>query len=294
MSNNISNDKKLQVKELIDEMDIIVFEPIKEITRENRIIKTYIVSLFNDIRYLYDFFYYASKCYDKYFFNFVNENNEVVTKEFITNEFVLTTENIERICEENKLQLSITLYVNNKHMTISKQYGKDEIIVISTLDEKGLDLDRNIVPLMSNYLNWIQSEQIYGILKEALSNTKKVYLASGYLLIQYMLDLSDEEYNEFYNTNLKWLEKKVDTVSSDKKFWTALLEEIGKALIEKRAIKELSERMKYITTIDCFCGQEIEVDWREIPQTEKVVHIKCPICDGEIKAGNPLYIESEM
>lgn len=292
MTNDISSDNKSQVNELIDEMNIIVFDKIRETVRENRVIRTYKVSLFNSIWYLYDFFYYASKCYDKCFINFVNENHEVVTKQFLTNEFILETENIEKICEENKLKLSMTLYVNNRHWTISKQYGKDEITIMSTLDEKGLDLDKNIGSLMFNYLKWIQSEHICAILNDSPKNSNKIALASGYLLIQYMLELSDEEYNEFYNTNLKWLEKKFDTVSSDKSFWTTLLDDMGKTLVEK--VKSKAPNIESVQSIDCFCGQKIQVDWSKIPQTEKVIYITCSQCNSERKIGNPFYKEGKL
>jgi len=268
MNNDISSANISQINKLIDEMNIIVFDKTRELLRENRVIRTYKIRLFNDIWYLYDFFYYASKCYDKYFINFVNENHEVVTKKILTNEFVLQTENIKKICEENKLKISITLYVNNRHLTISKQYGKDEITIMSTLDEKGLDIDKNIDSLISNYLNWIQSEHIYAVLKnsdyinvlqressnleEACKNTliniNEVSLASAYYLIDHILKLSENEYEDYYNTNLQWLEEKFTTVSGDKKFWIFLMENIGKTLILKKGMQEIANNLKYNVT----------------------------------------------
>lgn len=45
--------------------------------------------------------------------------------------------------------------------------------------------------------------------------------------------------------------------------------------------------------IDCFCGHSFSVDWSKIPETEKIVYLKCPNCGSELKRGNPNYVEKE-
>ena len=100
----------------------------------------------------------------------------------------------------------MTLFVNYKHWTMIKQYGKDEVTIMSTLDENGLDLDKNMNSLIDNYLNWIQSEHIHSILKNlnyinmlqsdssklqedcknALMSINEVTLASVYYLIEHI------------------------------------------------------------------------------------------------------------
>ncbi len=263
MTNDISNNK-LEIDKLISEMDIIIFNKTKEITKENRIMRVYNIRLFNDVWYLYDFFVYGTKCYDEYFINFTNENNEVVTQQVVKNDFALKADNLKRICDESKLNLSMTLFVNHKHWTITKQYNKDTITIMSTLDERGLDLDKNINSLIGNYLNWIQSEHIYSVLKDsdyinvlkkssklyedcktALMGIKDIYLASVYYLIEHILKLPENKYEDYYNTNLQWLEEKFDTVSKDKKFWCFLMENIGETLIFKKKIKEIAHNSNY-------------------------------------------------
>ena len=223
MTNDIYNNKP-EINKLINEMNIIVFNKTREITRENRIIRIYNIRLFNDVWYLYDFFVYGTKCYDEYYINFTNENNEGVTQQVIKNDFDLKADNLKKICDESKLNLSMTLFVNDKHWTITKKYGKDEVAIMSTLDEKGLDLDKNMSSLIGNYLNWIQSEHIYGILndlndmmnmlqgksnkleevcKDALIGIKEIFLASAYSLIEYILKLPENEYEDNYNNNIQ-------------------------------------------------------------------------------------------
>ena len=51
MTNDISNNK-LEIDKLISEMDIIIFNKTKEITKENRIMRVYNIRLFNDVWYL--------------------------------------------------------------------------------------------------------------------------------------------------------------------------------------------------------------------------------------------------
>lgn len=67
----------------------------------------------------------------------------------------------------------------------------------------------------------------------------------------------------------------------------------------RSAIQILKENIERLTnikennnnpnTIKCFCGNEIQVDWSKIPNTEKIVYLKCPNCNSELKRGNPLY-----
>ena len=67
----------------------------------------------------------------------------------------------------------------------------------------------------------------------------------------------------------------------------------------RSAIQILKENIERLTnikennnnpnTIKCFCGNEIQVDWSKIPNTEKIVYLKCPNCNSELKHGNPLY-----
>lgn len=69
----------------------------------------------------------------------------------------------------------------------------------------------------------------------------------------------------------------------------------------KSAIQILKENIERLTnikennnnpnTIKCFCGNEIQVDWSKIPNTEKIIYLKCPKCDSELKRGNPFYVD---
>lgn len=67
----------------------------------------------------------------------------------------------------------------------------------------------------------------------------------------------------------------------------------------KNAIQILKEKVDRLTnikennnpsnTIKCFCGNELQIDWSKIPNTEKIVYLKCPNCNSELKRVNPLY-----
>lgn len=71
----------------------------------------------------------------------------------------------------------------------------------------------------------------------------------------------------------------------------------------KSAIQILNENIEKLTnieendtnpnTIKCFCGNEIQVDWSKISNNEKIVYLKCPNCNSELKRGNPLYNNTE-
>lgn len=71
----------------------------------------------------------------------------------------------------------------------------------------------------------------------------------------------------------------------------------------KSAIQILKENIERLTnieennntpnTIKCFCGNEIQVDWSKIPNSEKIIYLKCPKCASELKRGNPNYTQQE-
>ena len=54
-------------------------------------------------------------------------------------------------------------------------------------------------------------------------------------------------------------------------------------------VKEDTTNSK-IQTIKCFCGNEIQVDWSIVPNTEKTIYLKCPKCGSELKRGNPFAL----
>ncbi len=70
----------------------------------------------------------------------------------------------------------------------------------------------------------------------------------------------------------------------------------------KSAIQILKENIDRLTNVKennnnpnivkCFCGNEIQVDWSKIPNTEKVIYLKCPKCGSELKRGNPFTLEN--
>ena len=47
-----------------------------------------------------------------------------------------------------------------------------------------------------------------------------------------MLSLKEDEYDTFYNENIKWIEKSFDFVKKDKEYWESLLEDIKEELIK--------------------------------------------------------------
>ncbi len=71
----------------------------------------------------------------------------------------------------------------------------------------------------------------------------------------------------------------------------------------KSAIQILKENIERLTnieennntpnTIKCFCGNEIQIDWSKISNNEKIIYLKCPKCDSELKRGNPNYKQQE-
>lgn len=52
--------------------------------------------------------------------------------------------------------------------------------------------------------------------------------------------------------------------------------------------------MNKVQKIDCFCGKSFDFDWSKIPDTEKIIYMRCPNCDSELKRGNPYYINSDI
>ena len=47
-----------------------------------------------------------------------------------------------------------------------------------------------------------------------------------------------------------------------------------------------------LKTIKCFCGNEIQVDWSKVPNTEKTIYLKCAKCGSTLKRGNPFVLEN--
>lgn len=54
-------------------------------------------------------------------------------------------------------------------------------------------------------------------------------------------------------------------------------------------VKEDTTNSK-VQTIKCFCGNEIQVDWSKVSNTEKTIYLKCPKCGSELKRGNPFTL----
>lgn len=57
---------------------------------------------------------------------------------------------------------------------------------------------------------------------------------------------------------------------------------------EEKSTNNTMEDIKCIV-----CGNIIKMDWSKIPNTEKIVYLKCSNCGAELKRGNPNYIEKE-
>ena len=45
--------------------------------------------------------------------------------------------------------------------------------------------------------------------------------------------------------------------------------------------------------IKCFCGNIFEFDWGKVPDKEKIVYLRCPSCNAELKRGNPNYKDNK-
>lgn len=231
---DIEKNNSKSINEIINQMKLIEFSKINEAKVDNKLIYSYHVHLFRDSWFTFDFMIYASKCYKNYNVNFFNQDNKCVTADFINANFSLDTDNIQRICNDYHLNFSMTYFLNEKGFTATKLFGKDQIIFVTSLDEKGVDLNDNIELVKYNYLIYTQSEHIYWIIKNNSKNEKnnKINLSSGYILIQYMLSLKEDEYDTFYNENIKWIEKSFDFVKKDKEYWESLLEDIKEELIK--------------------------------------------------------------
>lgn len=86
---------------------------------------------------------------------------------------------------------------------------------------------------------------------------------------------------------------------NDRPYYSSAIEEmmdyIDKYYEFFNAKEETTEGNKINNTIEdikCFaCGNVIKMDWSKIPNTEKIIYLKCQNCGTELKRGNPNYIE---
>lgn len=226
-------EKDAKINEIINQMNLIEFSKIDEAKANNKLINVYHVNLFKNPWFTFDFMIYASKCYKKYNFNFFNQANKCVTGDFVNDKFSLDEDNVQKICSDNHLNFSMTYFIEQKGLTAIKPFDKDQIIFITSLDDTGVDLNKNIEFLKYNYLIYIQSEHIFTVIKNKSKNQRnnKINLGSAYILIKYMLSLKEDEYNTFYNENMKWIEQGFNFVKKDKAYWEILLDEIKEELI---------------------------------------------------------------
>ena len=54
-----------------------------------------------------------------------------------------------------------------------------------------------------------------------------------------------------------------------------------------------SDYMENKEKIKCFCGETFEFDWTKIPNTGKILYLRCPSCNAELKIGNPNYKDNK-
>lgn len=216
------------VQPIVNSNDIILFEKADEAKVGNNYVQPYNVNLFNNTWFIFDFLIYASKCVKDFRINFFDQQNNRVTDKYVTNNFVFKANYIENICSSNRINFAITLFLDQKSFTATKFWNRSQILFATTLDERGVNLTSIIDQLTNYYLFYIQSEHLYAII-DSYNNQKvnnKIILSSGWLLIKYMLSLNENQYDEFYAKNIKWIESNFPFVNKDRNYWNTLLNKI--------------------------------------------------------------------
>lgn len=221
------------VNQFIDGIDFMVFDKLDSFKSNNKQFDTYSVKLFQNDWFTYDFMLFAKKYYPRFAINFSDMANNVVTENFTNDDLALAPDIIQELCQENRLNFSITYNVNGKPFTIMKPYNKSELVFVTSLDSEGFNMSEAIDTLKKWYTDYICCDHTY-IAIDALYNNQKVdstILFSSFKLIEYMLSLEDNEYDVFYEENVKWLENKFDFISKDKEFWVSFLEQIMQEIL---------------------------------------------------------------
>lgn len=221
------------VNEFIDNIDFNLFKKTDSFKSNNKLFDTYNVKLFQNEWFTYDFMLFARKYYPQFTINFSDIANNVVTESFVNANFILAPDVIQDLSQENRLNFSITYNVNGKPFTIMKPYNKSELVFVTSLDSHEFNMSEAIDTLNKWYTEYIYCDHTY-ITLDALYNNKKVestILFSSFKLIEYMLSLADNEYDVFYDENVKWLENKFDFVTKDKEFWQSLFDRIVQEIL---------------------------------------------------------------
>lgn len=170
-------------------------------------------------------------------------------------------------------------YENNDLKTAVKQLDMSANELLKddkTLDPVWTNISKNVY--ISVILNNFSKEAEFSLkdLQSMLNNQALVY------------DNIIEFCNKFENT------EEISFATSLKKISKNPLKsaiQILKENIEK--LTNIKENDTNPNTIKCFCGNEIQVDWSKISNTEKTIYLKCPKCDSELKRGNPNYKQQE-
>lgn len=221
------------VSEFIDNIEFNLFKKTDSFKSNNKLFDTYNVKLFQNEWFTYDFMLFARKYYPQFTINFSDIANNVVTENFTNDNLALAPDIIQELCQENRLNFSITYNVNGKPFTIMKPYNKSELVFVTSLDTHEFNMSEAIDTLKQWYTDYICCDHTY-ITLDSLYNNKKVdsiFLFSSFKLIIYMLSLEENEYDVFYEENVKWLENKFDFISKDKDLWKGLLNRIVQEIL---------------------------------------------------------------
>ena len=214
---------------MLDNIDnLVVFSKKMEMEVNGDNTLSYSVDFFHEEFFTYDFLVYITNRIPEAYIRLFDGLNLVDT--IFPKDVKSNIRNFVEECHSKKLDVDFMYQLNGKTFSILKQYSKNEITVVTSNNEKGVDnLNILIDKLKNDYVLYTESEMLYNYLTGMNNET---ILECSYDIVNRLLSFqNDVEYQKFYDDNLKWLKEKFSFISNDRTYWEIKLNEIKSKLV---------------------------------------------------------------
>ena len=207
------------------------FSKIEEKKEVGKYFYNYDVLFFQNDFFTYDFLVYISHRAKVKKITFFDKNQYKDTKPIEEIEKSIT--NFKNYCKDNKLDVSFLYTLGNGCFSITKFHSHNIIAIVTNDDETKVENLTSIIEILKNdYIVYTESEFLYGYFSNDYSLTN---LIGAYDLLSKMLKTNDDnQFNSFYEKNIKWLKEHFSVIKNDRIFWKDILADIENKINETK------------------------------------------------------------
>lgn len=194
---------------------------------------------------------------------------------------------------ERNLKIAYLNYENNNLNETLKYLDRDIEMILE--DDESINNDPFWKSLTSNVFKAVILNNFYNK-NELTGNDLDSLLANE----EEMMKSIKEFCNNFKNNELIGFINHIENITDKplKSVIKIIMTNIGKLNIKSISVipsgDENDNSNNKVQKIDCFCGNSFDFDWAKIPETEKIIYMRCPNCDSELKRSNPYYKNTEI